>query len=205
MLARRRGSVPWSTLVLLGVFFAIGLQSGRGMFWWALLLPATIAPYLPDDGGGSQAPIPAPVALGVVAMTLFVGLAFFPWLRAAGTNGETLLSGAPIRLTAALRDVTRSGSRVFEAQPLGSWLEWSLPDRRFVIDSRIELFTPAEWHAYEDVSAGLEGWQEGLDRLRVDVVVATADQQRSLLPRIAADPGWRLAYRDRDGSVFVRA
>jgi hypothetical protein len=204
LLARRRASVPWPTLLLLGVFFAIGLQSGRGMFWWALVLPSTLAPYLPDDGGRSDAAAAWPIAAATVACVAVVGLAFLPWLRAPA-DGETLLSGAPIPLTAELTRVTDPGSHIFDAQPLGSWLEWALPDRRVFIDSRIELFTPAEWRTYDAVSAGREGWQATLDRWHVDVVVATRDQQLALLPKIAADPRWHLAYHDRDGSIFVRA
>jgi hypothetical protein len=204
LFARRRTAVPWTTLLLLGVFFAIGLQSGRGMFWWTLLLPWVLAPFLPDDAHGSTVPAAPIVATGVVAVTLVVGVAFLPWVRSSG-DGESLLGGAPIALTAELVRATHPGARVFDAQPLGSWLEWSVPDRPVFVDSRIELFTPADWRDYRTVSAGLEGWQDVLDRWGVDAVIATRDQQTTLLPRIRRDPRWRLAYTDDDGSIFVRA
>jgi hypothetical protein len=108
-------------------------------------------------------------------------------------------------VTATVARVTQPGSRIFAAQRLGSWLEWALPDRPVFVDSRIELFTAREWQDYVDASAGLEGWQNVLERYGVDVVVATRDQSAGLLPRIRHDAGWRQVYSDAHGSVFVRA
>jgi len=59
------------------------------------------------------------------------------------------------------------------------------------------------WNDYTDVMAGRDGWQGILDRWHVDAVVIRA-QDISLGTLIMDDPGWRLAYRDGLGSVFVR-
>jgi hypothetical protein len=219
LFARRRRPIGWPVLLTLGVFVALGLQSGRGIFWWDLVLPSVLAPLVvpvrvdadADDPEAKdaadrrdEATAPATLVVAVAAAVLVTAVAFLPWLRSAG-DGETLLGDAPIALTAAVERVTQPGSRIFDAQRLGSWLEWALPDRRVFVDSRIELFTPGEWRDYLNVSAGIEGWQDVLDRYAVDVVIATRSQQGTLLPRIRRDPGWRQVYSNADGSVFVRS
>jgi hypothetical protein len=60
------------------------------------------------------------------------------------------------------------------------------------------------WWKYYAVSAGVEGWQATLDSWRVDVAVLARDQQGALIPRMRADPGWRLVYEDGEGLIFRR-
>jgi hypothetical protein len=201
---RRTARVGWPTLLTLAVFLALGLQSGRGMFWWDLVVPSLVAAELGSSMRDDGRRAPAPMVLLTIAAVLCTGVAFQPWLRAPGA-GTSLLDDAPARVTAAAGRVTPAGGRIFDAQRLGSWLEWALPDRAVFADSRIELLTADEWDDYLDVSSGVQGWQQVLDRYRVDVVVATTDQQGSLLPLIRRDPGWRQVYTDEDGSVFIRS
>ena len=73
------------------------------------------------------------------------------------------------------------------------------------VDSRIELFPSSIWDDYLAIGGAREGWQATLDRWDVDAVVINPDQDGELLAHIADDPGWRLAFHDDSGSVFVRA
>ncbi len=204
--ARRTRPVDAATLLRLGVFLALGLESGRGMFWWALVLPVVVARLVArDDSFDEFRPAPAPMTATVVLAVATVSVLFLPWLRPGGADGPDLLGGAPPALTSHVAGIAPDGSRIFGAQPLGSWFEWALPADPVFVDSRIELFTASQWRDYQSISSGQEGWQELLDRWRVDVVVATRDQQAGLIPRISKDPGWRVAFHDRDGDVFVRA
>jgi hypothetical protein len=203
LFARRRAPATWPMLLTLGVFFAIGLQSGRGMFWWDLIAPITIAPLFPRSRRDEELARPLPAVL-VLAAVLAVAVAFLPWWR-SGESPVALLNDAPPGLTAALARVAPPGSRVFDAQRLGSWIEWASPATPVFVDSRIELFSHREWADYDAVSDGVEGWGSILDRYAVDVIVAVPDQQAGLLTRLPTDPAWRLAYRDGDGSIYVRA
>ena len=38
----------------------------------------------------------------------------------------------------------------------------------------------------------------------VDVAVLARDQQGPLIPKVRADPGWRLVYEDAEGLIFRR-
>jgi hypothetical protein len=111
---------------------------------------------------------------------------------------------AGFRASAALRTTLAPAERVFNAQAWGSWFEYALPDNPVVVDSRIELIPAAAWQKYADISRGRPGWQQLLDDWHVRVLALSPLQQSALLERISADSTWRLAYRDDDGSVFVR-
>jgi len=81
----------------------------------------------------------------------------------------------------------------------------ALPSMPVFVDSRIELFPSAIWDDYLAIGGAREGWQSRLYRWDVDAVVVNPDQDGQLLAHIADDPGWRLAFRDDSGSVFVRS
>jgi hypothetical protein len=201
----RRGRAPRATLLALGLFFVIGLQAVRGVFWWDLVVPSLVAAHLPsrpERAGGSTAP--AWMGVSVIAAVVAIGIAFLPWVRAAaGSDRERALLTAPAGVTDELRRTVEPGARFYAFQPWGSWFEYALPEDAVFVDSRIELFPESVWRDYLDVAAGVEGWQGTLDRWRVDVVVLSTEQE-ALIARIRADAAWRLTYRDADGLVFVR-
>ena len=72
------------------------------------------------------------------------------------------------------------------------------------VDPRIELFPLDVWDDYFTVAEGHEGWQAIVDRWGVDVIVM-APGDVTILELLEEDPGWRLAYRDTSGTVFVRS
>jgi len=53
------------------------------------------------------------------------------------------------------------------------------------------------------VAAGNTGWQDLLDRAGVDYVVF--DSGSSLDEVLAAQPNWRLAYRDATAVIYLRS
>jgi hypothetical protein len=206
VLARRGAATPWPLLLTLAVFFAIGLFAVRGVYWWALVVPSVMAELLWPEGrrtSGTDLPV-ANLAIAVVLVLL--GVAFLPWLRAGGSaNSTRLLTDAPQGITQAIRGALGPGDRPFNPQIWGSWLEFSLPDHRWFVDARIEVFPAPVWRDYDRVSGGIEGWQAILRRWGVTVVVADRRQQAALIPRIRRDPGWRLVYEDAEGLVFTAA
>jgi hypothetical protein len=206
-LARRERPTPWPSLVALGVFFAIGLFASRGIFWWAFATPAILAELLSDSPAREQKPGRVGVNLAIAGGLALLAVLFLPWGRPVSKIGseDTLLTEAPPGLTAAVRRHLEPGEHMFNAQRWGSWFELATPEHPVFVDSRIEVFPESVWNDYGQVSTGVEGWQDVLDRWDIQVVVASKDQQRDLIPRISRDPGWRLLYKDADGWVFGRS
>jgi hypothetical protein len=140
----------------------------------------------------------------IALMLILLAVAFLPWWRAMD-GGTNLLDHAPLALTDRLDEIVGPHDRIFDPQLWGSWFELDVPDTPIFVDPRIEIFPPEVWRDYDAVSGGRAGWQAILDRWGVTVVVAERGQQAGLLPRIEADPGWRPAYEDGAGAIFVRS
>ena len=167
LIARRGRVVPWPTLLWLAVFAVVALYAERGIAWWPLAAVPAVASLL--RGTADRARVEAPLMRrlnGAVAALLALGMVIFlpVWQPVDPLTGapEGLLTDAPPGLTQAVRDVAAPGAHVFQPQPWGSWFEYAVPDVLVAIDSRIELFPPEVWDQYEQVVAGVEGWDAQL-------------------------------------------
>jgi hypothetical protein len=207
IVARSPRRLPWISLLTLGLFVLVGLFARRGIFWWAIVAPPILVDVLPRKSD-AEAPegdrIANRLLVGVVVLLVVAAL---PWWRVMGapSTESALLDRAPVGLTTAVARLASPGARVFVDQPLGSWFELAAPRYPVFVDSRIELYPTSVWRQYGDVVEGRADWDRVLRGWRVDVVVATRKDQRQLIPFIRRSPRWRLAYRDPDGLVFVRA
>jgi len=208
LIARVRRPVPWGSLLPLGVFLVIALAAIRGVYWWAIVAPIMLAGVLLDGPAPTERRDPAgpqnAAILGVLALAI-IGI-LMPW---AGYTGRAIPDGgrlayAPVGITRELHRNLRPGELVFNAQEWGSWLEFEFPRNLVVVDSLVEVVPESVWWKYYAISAGVEGWQATLDSWHVDVAVLARDQQGPLIPRMRADPGWRLVYEDAEGLIFRR-
>ena len=207
LLVRARTPLAWPMLLSLGSFFLIGLLSVRGVYWWAMAVPVVMAG---TDIGREPSGSPDPTNVGHSLLASAIGVAlllllgrWLPFRSPEPAPGE-LLTEAPAGITTALRTTLTPGERVFNAQAWGSWFEYALPGNPVAVDSRIELIPGPAWKSYADVSNGREGWQRILEDWKIRVVVLYPVQQAELLTRISRDAGWKLAYHDGDGAVFIR-
>jgi hypothetical protein len=205
-LARRGRPAPWPALLSLGVFLLMALLATRNALWWGLAAAPTVAGLLP-----APAPHPRPAASGLntaiaASVTMVMGsLLSLSFVTGSIRSPSENLRQAPLGITTALGEVLRPGDRVFNDQVWGSWFELALPENPIFVDSRIEVYPAPVWQEYSDVSSGREGWQRILDRWNVRAVAVAPAQQEELIPLLRVDPGWRLAYEDDDGLVFLRA
>ena len=83
-------------------------------------------------------------------------VAALPWWRPVDpiTGRAGILSYAPSGLAAEVRRIAPPGTRVLAAQTWTSFLEWAVPDARYFLDSRFELFPAEVWTDRETISAG---------------------------------------------------
>ena len=145
-LARRGRVAPWSALLWLGFFFAIGAYAARGIAWWPLAaVAAVVTLYEPVR---SSAPAEASRAFrmanaGIAVAIVVACVAALPVWRPveSGTGApQGRLSFAPPGITAALQKSAGPADRILNPQPWGSWLEFAVPESTVAIDSRLELF-----------------------------------------------------------------
>jgi hypothetical protein len=205
LVARSPRRLPWTSLLSMAAFFVIGLFAVRGVYWWALAVPPLIVDALPRRED-SRAAIGNPLLnTGIVVVVAILAIAFLPWWRAAGSGASGAgIGDAPTNLTAALRRQLPPNERLFNPQPLGSWLELALPRDRVFVDSRIEVYPPSVWDQYRAVSLGRSDWESILDRWKVDAVIASRRDQAWLIPRIRRDQRWAQIFSDLEYVAFKR-
>ena len=202
LLAVRRGRLAWPAYLWLAALFAIGAWTERGLAWWPLGAAVVVAGVLVPT---TVAPRPRPNVLNTVTVAV-IGLALglaLPWWRPADplTGREGLLTYAPSGLAQALRERVQPGDRVFVPQTWGSWFEWAVPDARYFVDSRIELFPADVWNEYAAISAGAP---EATQLLREwDVGAVAVDENLGLLADRLLESGWVAVRTDSRGAVLV--
>ena len=99
-----------------------------------------------------------------------------------------------------------TGSRMFNEYAWGGYLADRFaprPDRRVYVLSEGVLMGDAQLRRYREVATLDPDWRRILAEDGVDYVVF--DRGSALDGALAAEPGWRLAYRDRTAVVYVRA
>jgi hypothetical protein len=210
LLARRPEPPPWPALLRLLFFFVLALPAIRGLVWWGLAAPVTVAALLrprpAPEGDDNVDRRGSPVMnLAMVVVLIAAAIVALPWFRPTPPGGSSpLLNQDPEALAREVEQVSDPGDHVWVDQVWASWFEYRLPDRPVFVDSRIELYPQGVWTDYLDAANGREGWQAILDRWDVDVVALSPGQSGELIERITRDPGWQLTYRDEDGSVYIR-
>ena len=110
-----------------------------------------------------------------------------------------LLSYAPSDLAVALRGIVRPGDRVFVPQTWASWFEWAVPDARYFLDSRFELYPAGVWQDYGAITAGGSSAAAALDRWAVELLVVPAGA-----PAPTPAGGWVRVYSGADGEILAR-
>lgn len=207
LLARRGRQTSWPALVWLGLFFAMALTATRNTMWWGLAAAAVVASLYGEGEERPRRELPPSFVNTAIAacLVLIVGI-FFTFSLEGGSRRTpgTRVADAPVELTARLAQVLSPGDRIFNVQRWGSWFELSLPDNPVFVDSRIELFPGPVWDDYFSASNGKDGWDDILDRWRVDAVAVNQDQQAPLIRLLDRDPRWRRVYSNDDGVIFVR-
>jgi hypothetical protein len=205
LLARRSGSVGWVPLLTLGLFAGVGLLAVRGVGWWAIVAPVTVASVLRDDQVRTDSERPRMhlvLALMIVAATL-VTLPIGRGRDPIG-GGPAVLTYAPETLVSAARRVAPVGSHLFVSEPYASWTEFAAPSLPVTLDSRLELFPIRVWDDYQMVLFGRVGWDQVLDRWDVKVLILAPGEADGLLDVLPTHPEWRLITQNTSGFVYGR-
>ncbi len=213
-LARGRYLLPsWPALAWLAGLALLGAYAERGVAWWAFGAPIALAPpvaaLLPDPG----LPRPEPrllrrLNIAIVAVLAVTVVAVQPIWRGGDPPGgpEGVLRDAPVGLAKALARVAGPSDRAVVPQPWASWFEWSAPSVPVMVDSRVEVVPASAWTDYASIVGGGDESMATLGRIRASVVVVDPATQSALgLTLRTTGSGWRLAYEDADGLLFLPA
>ncbi|MBI2781919.1 MAG: hypothetical protein HYX55_09015 [Chloroflexi bacterium] len=228
---------PTLSIVVFGV---LGVVTGRGLAWWAiagfvagvslqpgLRLADLRLPRMPvlrartaREASESETRR-SPLNALVVVVLATAAVAVLPLWRPVGPVGipSATLSFAPQGIVEKLNFLVGVGSlgrdaRIWNPQTWGSWLEFGVPEARFAIDSRIELFPSKVIAENESITRGSADVLDVLRSYHVDAVVTTrgldSSSYRSLTPvddlwtALYNSGEWTEVYQDVDGTIWMR-
>ena len=202
---RTKGQVVLTDWLWVAGWAIVGAWAERGLAWWpfaaAFIVSGVIGRSIGYTGEPARGPRPNRLN-GVVAIVLgAVIVVALPWWRPADplTGRQGLLSYAPSGLAQSLAASVSSGERVFAQQTWASWFEWAVPDARYFLDSRFELFPGSVFTVYGVIAQGGDPALAQLEGLGVGTAILAAD---SPLAQTLRDAGWIVVRDDLDGLVL---
>ncbi len=146
----------------------------------------------------------------VTVLLVWMTFAFAPISR-------PVLGGAPRRVDQILSHQTPLGvtrflhehppaGLVFAPQWWGDWLTWRGPTglRVMMTTNAIHLTPPQVWRDYLAISTAEAGWEQRLDRYRINTVIASVELQPELCRGLERSPDWRIEFEDAVGVVARR-
>lgn len=189
----------------------------RYVVWFAFGVTPLIAAQLAGRLGGGRVPAPRGLAIGYGGALGALLLATLPWLApgrylgpgaeglfaASGPHRMLLESTTPVGASEWLAEHPIAG-RFWTDQSYSSYTVWRLPEKQVFADLRVELFPPAIWDDYFDISAGDARSLELIERWQITHLLIDKRLQRDLRGLLLATPGWCERFEDRFSSVIAR-
>ena len=164
-LQTRKGRVGLSDWVWVVGWGLVAVWAERGLAWWPFAAAYAVGTAIgrfprPREGPPEDRPWePRSRLNGAVALVLGGAIVLaLPWWRPPDplTGRQGLLSYAPSGLAQSLAASAPPGTRVFTQQTWASWFEWAVPDARYFLDSRFELFPTSVFTVYGVIAQGGE-------------------------------------------------
>jgi hypothetical protein len=123
-------------------------------------------------------------------------------LRAA-TQPNFDLKSYPVKAFNALDAQHRLGGRMLTTDAWAGYViarYW--PEQHVFFDDRYDMYPIVITDAYNKILSTKPGWQQELDRYRINIVVWPRD--RGIVPVLEQMPGWRVIREDKLATTLVR-
>jgi hypothetical protein len=145
------------------------------------------------SSAGTAPPLLAALVLIVCAVVV---------LRAA-TQPNFDLKSYPVKAFNALDAQHRLGGRMLTTDAWAGYViarYW--PEQHVFFDDRYDMYPIVITDAYNKILSTKPGWQQELDRYRINIVVWPRD--RGIVPVLEQMPGWRVIREDKLATTLVR-
>ena len=201
-----------SESIALLLFGGLALMAKRNTVWFGFVAAPTMAASLrrwaESRGSSKGARVGSPVLnLALTSVVAVLALLSLPWFRPhlplpewrrAYVSPET-----PVEAVAFLRQLPQP-RRVFHEASYGSYMIWASPEVPVFIDTRLELYPPAQWSDYIALSQARYDWEAILKQYGVDTLLLRRETQGPLIEAATVAPGWERCYQDEQAVIFQR-
>ena len=201
MVLPRRRPLDWALgLPLLGLT-AMSLQAVRVVPFYAVVFAPFFAGAFPPSVLHETARrTPWNSALLVIGLAIMASTLFLSDRPQLGAEPRT--TGFPVAGVRYLQEAGLSGN-LFNSYDWGGFLVWSFyPQRRVFIDGRADMYGNRFVDEFRTVYEGLPGWQQVLDRYRVEAVLVEKDSRAAVL--LAGSGAWKEVFRGDVETILVR-
>lgn len=93
---------------------------------------------------------------------------------------------------------------LFAEYTFSSYLTFVLPSRLVWIDNRFNAYPPKHWEDYQAISSARPGWEDLLDKDKVNLLLLSLHSQPTLVGVVEESKQWCEQYRDKDAVIFLR-
>lgn len=224
---RNRDKLDPADALLFAGFGLVAALGARGLMWFGIVVPVTLAPYLAMAKQAQQAkPTEAPGCMvSLVNLGLAFGLLVAAGLLQPGTviQREVVTSFPPIPVRTdppmaglvpadtpvvpveILRKYPK-GMHLFHDQRYAGYLMYQLtklhPMPMVFVDQRIELPPAKIWKLYA-LTNSTSAWKGIFQQYDIRAAVLNKKRQAKLVERMRQDTMWTLAYEDAHNALFV--
>jgi hypothetical protein len=200
-LLRPENDHRWRDLIVLGTFGFLLLSAARNVAVFAIVAIPIVTPALSlwlrkkPEAELTKADRVAAWALpaGAFALAIFVGIHL-----AQISPPATGLANAPLAALAKMP----GDHDVFCADFAWCSLALGVPHERVFLDGRADPFPRPVWEDFIKILRLNHAWRSLLDSHGINTVVT--QRYTPLDQAMALNPGWRLAYSDKDYTLYVR-
>lgn len=190
-----------SEALLLTFFIFLAMKSGRLIIWWAMVVPPILAAHLvtlvkkedPLQERANQKPL-----LNMLLLFSLIVAALSPWIRPSRVTRPE-----PEALSNFLKVQKYSGN-IFNPMGWGGYLMWFNPELKIFTDGRVDPFPERVWNDYEIILRGGPGWEDLLDRYKVEWIIGSKEMTGQLIRNSSNSTRWTKIYDDSHGTVFER-
>jgi hypothetical protein len=195
----RRGTVPWTRLLLLLLAASWVLLVTRTVALGAI----TVAPMLAQSAGEAlprRRPTTTERRVERVGVALLCA-AYLGVLAAVVPTTAATPAGVPTRFEPRLQGLP-SGSTLLVEDGVGAWVEWQVPGVDPVIDGMLDAYPVDYIRRFYDFKKVAPGWQDFVARsgARDAVLLRGSPASAALQDQL----GWKAVQRDRDW-VYLEA
>jgi hypothetical protein len=203
--------LDWTDFILSAGTTFMGLLAGRNIAVFAVVATPVLTHHLNDilaERGWNLRPVqrvtPGQARLNTILVTVILLGALAKVLLVLDTKSvnQAEQDYLPVDVTRYLKGANLPGP-MFNSYNWGGYFIYNLPDQPVFVDGRTDLYGDDFLsHDYLQTATGAPGWQDTLDRYKINFVVVEAGSGLDRSLRMQA--GWKLDYEDKLAVVFVR-
>jgi len=141
-----------------------------------------------------------------LAMFIVLPLALLPGIREKwwADAPPVLSADTPVAAVEWLAAHPELPDGLWNDLAFSSYLIFALPQRPVWIDTRFELYPPAQWKTYRAIADAVSDWDARLDAAEISVLMLNPAATPKLVSAVESSSDWQKVYGDDTAQIYVK-